>query len=351
MRRLYIALISVIMCLAITQAAWGYCAQKQNTTIMKWDVAGGKKVQYKISSNLSSSSKEKAAIDAAFATWNAVPCSALQFQDGGSFPASTAWKDSNLATQTIYIYWYDSTNKTSFPIDAQYAYTMYSYYTASSTIDKRFVAINGFSNMWSAEATAVAGKVDLQNEMTVIIGYLAGLAASTVSGSVMNGYGTTITQNDISKRVLGNDDKLAIQYLYNNGSISPTPPAPGTDGCNNSNGSLGTCPGGGTGSGSTPGSGSGTSPGSSSGDAGVKIDSGSSAGIIDAGTSGSSSGSSTGTTGGSTSSGNTDDMGALDSSGSCSCRLGDAAQPSSLAFLGFCLAALALHFRKQKNRR
>jgi MYXO-CTERM domain-containing protein len=90
------------------------------------------------------------------------------------------------------------------------------------------VAVNAFNYTWNATGGSTAPPIlDLQNEMTGLIGGMIGLTDSNVVGSTMY---PGISYGDTSKRSLAQDDIDGLVHLYPVASC-PAPPAPGPNGC------------------------------------------------------------------------------------------------------------------------
>lgn len=178
-------------------------------------------VVYRVAST--ASSQQQAAIDAAFASWSKVSCSALSISDGGSFAADqTAFDDHGAG---VYVFWYATA--AGFPGAADVPATTLLVTDGKGGIVQASIAINGFAYAWASDGNTSA--FDLQAEMTSLVGMALGLRTSKSSSSVMTG---VLSYGDTSKRALQPDDEAGLRYLYGDGNPAcPTPPAPGADGC------------------------------------------------------------------------------------------------------------------------
>ena len=183
-----------------------------------------KVVPYKISDAVTDP-KILAAIDAAFQTWGSVPCSALKFSKSGTFPqGSTPFEHNEYA---IYVFWYPSA--TGYPTDPKYAAFTFLGHDNFGGLVRGSIALNGFNSQykWATDGSATA--LDVQNEVTALIGQVLGFGESTTPGSVMF---PGLKFGDTSKRKLSQDDINAVLYLYKDAGCA-APPAP-----------AGNCPGG-----------------------------------------------------------------------------------------------------------
>jgi hypothetical protein len=186
-------------------------------------------VTYHVSDNLQDPAT-LAAIDQAFATWAAVACAELSFVNGGQFtmctaadktacPAGTVHFDH--ATAEIYVFWYDAANASAYPANPQFFASRMLWYGTSQDLVGASIAVNGFDYAWDTTG-GNATTLDVQNEMTALVGGVIGMAKSTVPGATM--YPDT-QFGDTSKRTLAQDDIDGVTYLYPDPSC-PTPPPP-----------------------------------------------------------------------------------------------------------------------------
>jgi hypothetical protein len=184
--------------------------------------------------------KTQAAIDAAFATWQAVKCSTLTFKKGGTFTQCTTKNKASCpkntvhfdhATNYIYVFWvtakagwpYDAAGK---QLDIKYASYYFTWFGMTQNLTGASIAVNAFNTTaipWST--TGEQAKLDVQNEMTPLIGGVIGLADSGVKGASMY---PGMTFGDITKRTLAQDDIDGLTYLYlKTGCTKPPPPTDG----------------------------------------------------------------------------------------------------------------------------
>ena len=183
--------------------------------IVAWQVMP---IEYRISSN--ASAEVKAAIDAAFATWAAVPCSKLAFTKGADFDiTATAFELNQLA---IHVFWFDAANSANWPSNpANYAHGWLAHDNGGG-LDAFSIGINAFNEDWNTTG-GDNGVFDVQNVMTYLIGLAIGLDESTTAGAVM--YEDELAYNQVTKRTLTDDDKNAAVSLYpeNDGCTAPPP--------------------------------------------------------------------------------------------------------------------------------
>ena len=203
-------------------SASAYCLKKVvgATPYVAWKTPP---VKYKVSSNLKDPKILKA-IDDAFTTWGSVPCSKLSFAKDGTFDIAKTKFDGH-HTEAILVFWY--TNKTGFPTDPKYiAYTFLSHDNAGGFAEAS-IAVNAFTTKfpWGTEGKKTT--LDVQGELTTLIGQVIGLTTSNTTASVMQ---DTIKFADVAKRTLAPDDIDALHQLYNK-TACPAPPAPGANGC------------------------------------------------------------------------------------------------------------------------
>lgn len=232
-------------------------------------------VTYQVSDTLTDAAMLQA-IDDAFAAWGAVECSKLAFTKGAQFTICTESDKTQCAANTVHpehstpyinIFWY--TSNTGFPTADSNAYYYMTWYGMIGSIEGATLAVNAFNFDWNATGGDTT-TLDVQNELTYMIGMVIGLAASTVAGASLE---KGITFGDTEKRSLEQDDKDGLVHLYKeDGCPDPpepdpscaggTPPPPGDGGTTPGDGG-GTTPG--DGGGTTPGDGGGTTPGEDGG--------------------------------------------------------------------------------------
>jgi hypothetical protein len=235
MRTWWIPLAATLALSGLQTDAQAYSLLLVNGKSVKWTSVP---VTYYISKT--ADAKTQAAIDAAFATWQAVPCSTLTFKKGGTFTQCTSKNKSACAkgtvhfehaTNYIYVFWvtakagwpYDSTGK---QLDIKYASYYFTWFGMTQNLTGASIAVNAFSATaipWST--TGEKAKLDVQNEMTPLIGGVIGLADSSVKGATMY---PGMTFGDTSKQTLAKDDIDGLTYLYlKSGCTKPPPPSDG----------------------------------------------------------------------------------------------------------------------------
>lgn len=223
--------ISALFFLAVALAAapaGAYCLYTVSGTkpYVSWQ---SQPVTYHVSSNLKDT-KYLAAIDKAFATWEAVKCSKLKFTKGAPFTicADKPCKAFTNSTKAIYIYWFtqatDLLKNTSTPT-VPYASLTFLFHDKVGGIAGASIGVNGY--FYKFATTGAGGVMDVQNEMTAWIGAVIGLDDSKVKTATMY---NKITYGDTSKRALDQDDINGVTYLYK-ATGCPSPPPPGKGGC------------------------------------------------------------------------------------------------------------------------
>ncbi len=211
--------------------AWAsaYCLKKVTGATKKYVAWKSMPVTYRISSNLKDA-KIRAAIDKAFTTWGSVKCSKLKFKKGADF---TICKDAackvfnNPSKSTIWVFWFTTTSglcKSSNPKLPYMSYTYFSHDNAGG-FSGVSIGVNGAFYKWGT--TGASSVLDVQNELTNLIGGGIGLDDSKVAGATME---NKIKYGDTSKRSLHQDDINGLVYLYKNPGC-PSPPPPGSNGC------------------------------------------------------------------------------------------------------------------------
>lgn len=222
---------TLIACLALTLAgstAEAYCLYKV-TGAKQYVAWKAQPVVYQLSTNLKDA-KIKAAIAKAFATWGAVKCSKLKFSAGKGFTicADTACKAFTNPTKYIYLYWFtaksDLFKNTSNP---KLPYMSYTYVTHDNAGGLAGASIGVNGKDYAFGTTGAAGLLDVQNEVTRLIGSVIGLTDSKVKDASMY---SSIAYGETSKRTLHQDDINGLIYLYKDKGC-PSPPAPGAGGC------------------------------------------------------------------------------------------------------------------------
>ncbi|HLL55862.1 MAG TPA: hypothetical protein VK447_20030 [Myxococcaceae bacterium] len=151
----------------------------------------------------------EATTQAAFTTWDNVPCAFVQFSYGGrtgAAPVVPAPKDTNDPYSVSSIFITD-------PNDPYYAYALAGGLDTSAALALTYagalyscdIFLNGFDHAWSTGSPTPAGAVDLQTALTYEIGRCLGLPTSLQSfDDVMHGYSTgqqkrSLTTNDIDR--------------------------------------------------------------------------------------------------------------------------------------------------------
>lgn len=216
--------ISCLLLLLSTANAAAYCLQiipspnKGYFGSSSWEG----EVSYYISERLNNP-KILAAIDDAFAAWQAVTCATLTFNKAGTFaPGDVAFLEHN--RRAIYIFWYTEAQGYPAPDNEYYSFFFLGA-DGHGHLIQASIALNAFAYEWATGGDMA--KLDVQGEMTSLIGRTIGLDTSNFADSVMN---DVIGFGDLTKRALKADDLAGLRYLYPDPSCAAQP-APGEDGC------------------------------------------------------------------------------------------------------------------------
>ena len=204
----------LLVLLGAAPVASGYCLRVYSGSkpTAKWKTVP---VGFRISDNVNS--EVRAAIEAAFATWAAAACTNLSFSNEGTFPiATTAFQHNQ---RSIYVYWFEEAS--GYPTENQFSAFTLSGHDNDGGIFFASIAVNAFAFQWNASGGDPQGVLDVQNEMTYLVGSVLGLTDSTAADTVMrppNVFG------DTSKRALKQDDIDAIVALYPESDTCQAPP-------------------------------------------------------------------------------------------------------------------------------
>jgi MYXO-CTERM domain-containing protein len=164
-------------------------------------------ITYRVSSNLSDAAI-LGAIDKAFATWQGVTCTGLNFTKGAAFAINTPFDQ---ASDAISIYWVTQNSELPTGMDPKYYAYSFHGFTASGDLSGSSVAFNAFGYKWNATGGA-ADTFDVQNVLTQYVGLMIGLDYSQQAGAVMyKDLGYALTPD---KRTLKQDDINAVSALY-----------------------------------------------------------------------------------------------------------------------------------------
>lgn len=202
-----------------SQGKWSFTKVTSYTTNgMKWPASP---VNYRINRTGSDNiplAQVIGAVDAAFATWAAVPCSTLRFRNAGLTNRTLAVDGRNviLFIETGWVYGAEAAAATSlWIIDGE------------QTAD---IAINGDDYTWAIGPpnTPLAGLLDLQAVLTHEIGHFVGLGHSDRAFDTM--YYTWKPWQ--SQRTLSIDDKLGLCSLYPRTGDECPPACPADETCN-----------------------------------------------------------------------------------------------------------------------
>ncbi|MCA9669950.1 MAG: hypothetical protein KC503_30350 [Myxococcales bacterium] len=221
-----LATIFCALCVAsIPARARAYCLRrvKGRAGHPSWPA---RSVSFYISSSLVEISK-RLAVEDAFAAWSNVPCAALALRSAGSFELAESL-DSAQGLESaqgsgIYVHWHTSAQ--SWPLARHDVVATSTIRVGKDGIARGDIAINAFSYRWSTDGAPAT--LDVQGELTALVGRVLGLASSDSDDSVM---ADAMTFADVRKRDLRADDQAALRVLYADPSCAPPPP-PGPDGC------------------------------------------------------------------------------------------------------------------------
>jgi hypothetical protein len=148
------------------------------------------------------------AVDAAFATWAALPELGVDLARGpaapGGFGHDPAAADANVVRYEASTWEYDS---------AALMLTFTSYRVTDGAIVDADILINGVNHRWRTDGSGDDDEAfDLQNSLTHEVGHFLGLAHSPDHPEATMFPSTTPAER--SKRVLSTDDTDGIDYLY-----------------------------------------------------------------------------------------------------------------------------------------
>ena len=228
MRSVFVSLAVLALTLSYPVQLHAYCLLTV-TGASKYVAWKTMPVGYRVSANLTDAGI-LAAINKAFATWEAPTCSKLAFKSTGTFALCTdaPCLAFGKTKGTIDIYWFtgksDLFKNTTTP-SSPYATFAYVNHDGAGAISGGSIGVNAFDFKW--KTTGEGGFLDVQNEMTALIGGVIGLADSGIKGTTMSG---KITYGETAKRTLAQDDIDGLTHLYLVKGC-PAPPSPGSNGC------------------------------------------------------------------------------------------------------------------------
>ncbi|MFQ6093914.1 MAG: matrixin family metalloprotease, partial [bacterium] len=197
---------------------WAFKVNTYNGNEIKWSDSSLPEVYHINQNGTPDCDGEFGAIQAAYAAWENVPTSYMDFSYGGTTP-STNWGTADGVNLNVWIEsnWTGITGAGSGTI----AINLIWFYTDGRLIDSD-IAYNGENFAWSCSGEA--GKMDVQNIATHEIGHslsLADLYESGDSQKTMYGYSSL---GETKKRTLHSDDIAGISYLYPSGATDSEPP-------------------------------------------------------------------------------------------------------------------------------
>ena len=208
MRYISVALAALALLLSYPARTQAYCLNMVKGKSLAWKTMP---VSYRVSGNLKDAAV-LAAIHKAFATWGSVGCSELAFKKAGTFSlcSDAACLAFGKTKGTIDVYWFtgksDLFKNTSNP-GSPYATFAHPIYDKASAIVGASIGVNAFDFKW--KTTGAGGFLDVQNEMTALVGGVIGLADSGIKGTTMSG---KITYGETAKRTLeGRFEQVRLQ--------------------------------------------------------------------------------------------------------------------------------------------
>jgi MYXO-CTERM domain-containing protein len=147
---------------------------------------------------------EVEAIRAAFATWAAVDCVTISFEEGPreASPAARHW--TSTSDRYILVYWLDDETFWDTPRVGHFDWA----HDGTGVLIGGQVILNSYHHAWST--TGEADKMDVQGVVTALIGRVLGLTSTMEGNATYPRY----VPGDITKRELGDDDIAGITYLY-----------------------------------------------------------------------------------------------------------------------------------------
>ena len=179
--------------------------------LVQWDTSSD--VEFRLEDGVDEA--RAAAVEAAFQTWEDVECADIAFARGDDIaePQPRHWMF--VEGEFIQVWWVDDP---AFWESAQVGRADW-VHDGSGRLIGADIILNSKDHSWST--TGEAGMLDVQSVVTALIGKSLGIESDDEASAVFGRY----SAGDTSKRTLGPDDIAAVQYLYNDGSCTPTEPA------------------------------------------------------------------------------------------------------------------------------
>ncbi len=191
-------------------------ASAYNLMGVRWD-DGDIPVPYAINQTLSGDVSDADALEAiqmGFNAWNVLPCSYMEWRDGGR-TSNTSWgrDDGENAVTWRESGWGDS--------GGALAITMNNW-GGGNRLSDTDIKFNGVNHSWAhfAGEPGNDGRTDIASVATHEIGHALGLDHTGVRGSTM---WPSVTSGDIDSRTLGPDDIAGACAIYDTGEPVPDP--------------------------------------------------------------------------------------------------------------------------------
>ena len=191
-------------------------ASAYNLMGVRWD-DGAIPVPYAVNQTLSGDVSDAAALEAiqmGFNAWNVLPCSYMEWRDGGR-TSNTSWgrDDGENAVTWRESGWGDS--------GGALAITMNNW-GGGNRLSDTDIKFNGVNHSWAHFAADPGndGRTDIASVATHEIGHALGLDHTGVRGSTM---WPSVTSGDIDSRTLGPDDIAGACAIYDTGEPVPDP--------------------------------------------------------------------------------------------------------------------------------
>lgn len=163
----------------------------------------------------------EAAIAAAFASWDAVPCTTTTFHRGTDIATVERFTFRHWDTDAgvIYIAVYFTNSPEEWASGAAVGHFWYGQDADGTTLRGASLLLNTRDYTWATDGTASA--LDVQSVVTAFIGRAFGLTSAIPGNATYPSY----SPGNIDKRTLGADDIAGISYLYPSGAVGCAAPA------------------------------------------------------------------------------------------------------------------------------
>lgn len=160
------------------------------------------------------------AIDAAFGTWSAEPCATVDFSAGPDSDSEdrTHWTND---MGDIYVLVFFSDDPTVWTRSPQAVGNFFWAHDGTGRLIGGTVILNSAAHAWATDGNP--DRLDVQSIVTALIGRSLGITSNMMGNATYPSY----SPGDTSKRMLGEDDRDAIEFLYPSNDMScdaVTPP-------------------------------------------------------------------------------------------------------------------------------